>query len=183
MRISGGRARGVSLKVDRKAVHRPATDKLRQSVFSSLRERVQDARVLDLFAGTGAYGLEALSRGAQQATFVDKHRAVASMIRGNAAIVSKSMSQKLAIEIQTADALKWRPDGKFDLIFADPPYESLEAWHTRLLALFGQALEPGGLVVLEAPGRFSPSAEGWLLRKRLGKGADQATACVLERTG
>ena len=70
MRICGGAARGITLRVPKGDLVRPATDGMRQSLFSSLGARVPDARVLDLFAGSGAYGLEAVSRGARAGMFV-----------------------------------------------------------------------------------------------------------------
>lgn len=184
MRISGGKARGVTLSVDQKAVHRPAMDKLRQSIFSSITAWVEDARVLDLFAGTGSYGLEALSRGAAHATFVELNRRATTMIQTNLDIVAKSMSEKLDTQILTSDATKYQlPAGQapYDLIFVDPPYEQLATLTQKLFPLFEQVLAPDGLVVFEAPGEFEPAAPGWTLKKRLGKGRDQPTACLLRR--
>jgi 16S rRNA (guanine966-N2)-methyltransferase len=184
MRISGGKARGVTLRVDPKTVHRPAMDKLRQSVFSSAAAWVSEARVLDLFAGTGSYGLEALSRGAAHCTFVELNRRATSMIKANREIVAKSMREKLDTHIVVGDAIKFQLPPKaepFDLIFADPPYDQLEPLSTRLFPIFDRMLAHDGLVVFEAPGRFEPAASGWTLKKRLGKGADQPTACLLRR--
>lgn len=185
MRISGGKARGVTLRVDPKAVHRPAMDKLRQSIFSSAAAWVESARVLDLFAGTGSYGLEALSRGSSHCTFVELNRRATSMIKVNTDIVAKSMRQKLDTQLVASDATKFQlPAGTppFDLIFVDPPYEQLEQLTPKLFPVFKQVLAHDGLVVFEAPGQFEPAAEGWTLKKRLGKGIDQPTACLLRRT-
>ncbi|EDY82777.1 Conserved hypothetical protein 95 [Verrucomicrobiia bacterium DG1235] len=158
-------------------------DKLRQGIFSSIGTSINGARVLDLFAGTGSYGLEALSRGASHATFVELNRRATAMVQTNAAIVAKSMQEKLDTLISTADATKWTPPAeRFDIIFVDPPYEALEQLTPKLFPLFEQALTPDGLVVFEAPGQFEPAAAGWRLRKRLGKGRDQPTACLLHRT-
>ncbi|MDQ8182781.1 RsmD family RNA methyltransferase [Pelagicoccus sp. SDUM812005] len=184
MRISGGKARGVTLRVDQKAVHRPAMDKLRQSIFSSASAWVPDARVLDLFAGTGSYGLEALSRGAAHCTFVELNRRASAMIQANAEIVAKSMRQKLDTHIATSDATKFQPPADaapFDLIFVDPPYDQLELLTPKLFPLFEQVLASDGLVVFETPGHFEPMAPGWTLKKRLGKGTDQPTANLLRR--
>ncbi|MDQ8184967.1 RsmD family RNA methyltransferase [Pelagicoccus sp. SDUM812002] len=184
MRISGGKARGVTLRVDQKAVHRPAMDKLRQGIFSSANAWVGNARVLDLFAGTGSYGLEALSRGATHCTFVELNHRATAMIKVNAAIVAKSMREKLNTQILASDATKFQlPAGAdaFDLIFVDPPYEQLEQLTPKLFLVFDQVLARDGLVVFEAPGNFEPAAEGWTLKKRLGKGIDQPTACLLRR--
>ena len=182
MRISGGKARGVALRVDKKAAHRPAMDRLRQAVFSSMGSAVEGARVADLFAGTGSYGLEALSRGAKRATFVEQNRRATAMIRENVLIVGKSMRAELVTSIVTADVLKWIPDeNRYDLLFVDPPYDAIEHQLPRLFALFDKALADDGLIVFEAPGRIEPIAPGWTLRKRLGKGIDQPTACLIDR--
>ena len=183
MRISGGKARGVTLKVDKKAVHRPAMDKLRQSIFSSIGPAVEAARVADLFAGTGSYGLEALSRGAAHCAFVELNPRAVAMIKANQQIVAKSMGEpQLAAEHVSGDVLKWTPAGEaYDILFVDPPYDLIEELTPKLFALFDKALAPDGLVVFETPGRLTPLAPGWRLRKRLGKGLDQATACLIER--
>ncbi|MBC2607098.1 RsmD family RNA methyltransferase [Pelagicoccus albus] len=184
MRISGGKARGVTLRVDQKAVHRPAMDKLRQSIFSSANAWVEQARVLDLFAGTGSYGLEALSRGSAHCTFVELNGRAVTMIKANAEIVAKSMKEKLDTRILKGDATRFEsaPEAApFDLIFVDPPYDQLETLTPKLFPIFDQILAHDGLVVFEAPGNFEPAAEGWTLKKRLGKGTDQPTACLLRR--
>src|SRR5215216_2497693 len=126
MRISGGAARGITLFVPKGDAVRPATDGLRQAVFSSLGERVVGARFLDLFAGSGAYGLEALSRGAGAGTFVEKNAKAVVCLRQNLAAVCKSIGRDEAgIGILQADALHL-PIGAGneppDLVFIDPPY-------------------------------------------------------------
>ncbi|MDQ8204130.1 RsmD family RNA methyltransferase [Pelagicoccus sp. SDUM812003] len=184
MRISGGKARGVTLRVDKKAVHRPAMDKLRQGIFSSIGPLVDGARVCDLFAGTGSYGLEALSRGASHCTFVELNRRATSMISQNISIVAKSMQEKLDTRIVIGDVTKFaNPDAPtpFDFIFVDPPYEAMESLTPKLFPIFDQLLAEDGLVIFECPGRFEPAAPGWRPRKRLGKGLDQPTACLLLR--
>ena len=182
MRISGGKARGVTLRVDKKAVHRPAMDRLRQGIFSSLGSEIENARVCDLFAGTGSYGLEALSRGACHATFVEKNRRATAMVKENLAIVAKSMQQPLDSRIVCADVLTFQNSAPpFSVVFVDPPYELIEDATPKLFALFDTLLAENGTVVFEAPGHLEPMADGWTLRKRLGKGIDQPTACLIER--
>lgn len=159
-------------------------DKLRQGIFSSAAAWIENARVLDLFAGTGSYGLEALSRGSNHCTFVELNRRATTMIQTNVAIVAKSMREKLDTQIATGDATKWQPTAgaaPFDLIFVDPPYESLEKFTPKLFLLFDQVLAHDGLVVFETPGKFDPINEGWTLKKRIGKGRDQPTASLLRR--
>jgi 16S rRNA (guanine966-N2)-methyltransferase len=183
MRVTGGKARGIQLRVPPGPV-RPATDYLRGAVFSSLAALVPGARVLDLFAGTGAYALESLSRGAAAAVAVD--RATAPTIAANAAAVGKSMGQpELPLVVAAADALAWRPAAPdFDLVFADPPWELWEREAGRLAESAVAAAGPGGhvRVVLEGPGGFSPPVpEGWKLRKVLGKGKGQPAVAILAR--
>jgi 16S rRNA (guanine966-N2)-methyltransferase len=183
MRVTGGKARGIPLRVPAGPV-RPATDYLREAVFSSLAALVPGARVLDLFAGTGAYGLESLSRGAASAIAVD--RATASTIAANAAAVAKSMGlPELPLEVVTADALSWRPAAPdFDLVFVDPPWELWEREAGRLVGAAAAAAGLGGHVrlILEGPGGFAPPMpDGWELRKTLGKGKGQPAVAILTR--
>src|SRR5882724_13627781 len=93
MRISGSVARGIPLAVPKGDAVRPATDGMRQAVFSSLRGRVSGARFLDLFAGSGAYGLEALSRGAAGGVFVEQNARAAACVRKNIEAVCKSLGR------------------------------------------------------------------------------------------
>ena len=184
MRISGGRARGVVLNVSKSSVHRPATDRLRQGIFSSLGKRIEGVSVCDLFAGTGSYGLEALSRGAHSALFVEKNRNACEMIRRNIAIVAKSMgADRLNAVVSSKDATKTLSlsGAQFDLIFADPPYELLDSIGPDLFLIAERSLKPSGLFVLEAPGNYEYDARGWILAKRIGKGSDQPTALFYKR--
>ena len=159
-------------------------DRLRQGIFSSLGEKVIDARVCDLFAGTGSYGLEAISRGASSAAFVEKNRKACMMIKTNAKIVAKSMAEPaLNTEILATDALKHNSleQHSFDLVFADPPYDIIESIHLKLFECLDRLLKPDGLAIFETPGQFEYEPNGWILRKRLGKGRDQPTACIYRR--
>lgn len=183
MRVTGGRARGITLRVPSGPV-RPATDYLREAVFSSLAALVPGARALDLFAGTGAYALESLSRGAASAVAVDLR--TADTVRANAAAVAKSMGlAALPLEVVAADALAHRASAAdFALVFADPPWDLWEREAGRIVAAAAAAAAPGGHVrlVLEAPGGLAvPVPDGWELRKVLGKGKGQPAASVLAR--
>jgi 16S rRNA (guanine966-N2)-methyltransferase len=118
MRIIAGKAGRIAIKVP-SAVARPTTDFVRQAVFSILGERVENARVLDLFAGSGALGLESLSRGASSCTFVDEHRQAVNVILEN---LNKSrLSGGHAVKSEVVAFLK-RDAATYNLIFADPPY-------------------------------------------------------------
>lgn len=184
MRVTGGTARGILLRVPTKGGVRPATDYIREAVFNSLAAFVPGMAVLDLFAGTGAYGLEALSRGALQATCVDLR--AGPEVHANAAAVAKSMGRaSLPLTIITGDATKpGVATGKYDLIFADPPWD---LWATQgddiAHAATAYAAEgPQVRVILEAPGGYDvPVPAGWKLRKVIGKGKGQPAASILVR--
>ncbi len=126
MRIISGIAGGLALEVP-KTVTRPTQDRVRQAVFSMLGELVPGAHVLDLFAGTGAIGLECLSRGAASAMFVDENKGACDVIRKNIA-----KTRLTGATVRHSDVFSMLPllqrDGKqFDLIFADPPYTHCDA--------------------------------------------------------
>jgi 16S rRNA (guanine966-N2)-methyltransferase len=183
MRVTGGKARGIQLRVPSGPV-RPATDYLRESVFNSLAAFIPGARVLDLFAGTGSYALESLSRGARSAVCVD--RLTADVIRQNAAAVAKSMTlDGLPLDVVTGDALAHVPAAAdFDLVFVDPPWELWEREAGALSSAAAAAAAPGddARLILEAPGGFTvPVPEGWRLHKTLGKGKGQPAATILRR--
>ena len=158
MRIIAGLARGRRLisPGGRGAAIRPTADRAREALFSILGpETLAGAAVLDLFAGTGALGLEAISRGARRAVFVDLAPPALGIIQQNIAICGFS-SQTLVVRHDLLKALAWggrRPaDEGFELIFLDPPYR--QGWAERLLSgLQAQGLlAPGGTVVFEDHG-------------------------------
>ena len=121
MRIIGGSAKGVRLAAV-PAGTRPVSDRAREGLFSSLGDRVLGAVVLDLFAGTGALGIEALSRGALEATFVDRARAATSAVREN--LTRVALAEKgTAITSDVASYLRKPALSAADIVFADPPYD------------------------------------------------------------
>lgn len=185
MRITGGRARGIPLSAGRQAPVRPATDRMREAVFSSLGTRVTEARFVDLFAGSGAYGLEAWSRGAAGGVFVEKNRNMLGAIKANVAAVARSLeANPAAVEVVSADALKWAPDpgSRVELIFIDPPYEIIGDVGPDLLERLADWLVPGGVVVFEMPGSVTLTASGWECYRRLGKGSHQPSCCFFRRS-
>ena len=187
MRITGGNARGIPLRVPKGDATRPAMDRLRQSVFSSLGALVVDARFVDLFAGSGSYGLEAWSRGASGGTFVEQGREALECLRTNLAAVAKSLqAEARACGVTKADALTWTPtDGaRVGLVFCDPPYAIIAENAQRIFAQFDRLLLPGreGLAVFEMPGGLQLAEPGWECVKRLGGGDPRAaTACFYRR--
>lgn len=155
MRIIAGSAGGRPLKAPPDGL-RPTMDRVRAAIFSSLGERVPGARVLDLFAGSGGMGIEALSRGAESAVFVDENDSCVRCIRENL-----RMAQVEAV-VQTMDAYRfldlYAGEAAFDLIFADPPYSKKQddIDHSAALAVSMKlvaALKPDGLFVLERQSR------------------------------
>jgi len=125
------------------------SERVRAALFNSLADTVQDARVLDAFAGSGALGLEALSRGASEAVFIEKDRIAAKIIAKNIENLgvedrAKVIHAGVASWIETADG------GNFDLIFADPPYHDPQ--FSTVKKLFG-LLKPGALMVLSHSGK------------------------------
>ena len=183
MRITGGQARGISLTLPKGDRVRPATDALRQAVFSSLAARVPGALFLDLFAGSGAYGLEALSRGASGGTFVEKDARTAGFIRDNITAVCKSLGRTPdGLQVVTADATKVVPGGAPDLVFVDPPYEIIADVAPAIFLRLAEfrAAKPEMLVIFEMPGDQELAPAGWTAAKRLGKGGRQPTAVIFK---
>lgn len=181
MRITGGQARGIPLTLPKGDAVRPATDALRQAVFSSLAARVPGARFLDLFAGSGAYGLEAFSRGAVGGVFVEKDARTAGFIRQNIAAVGKSLGQPDAdLRVVTADATVTMPGEAPDLVFIDPPYEIIGEVAPKLFVRLDELLaaKADPIVVFEMPGEQQVDPAGWTCVKRLGKGGRQPTAAI-----
>ena len=186
MRISGGGARGIPLLVPKGMSVRPATDGLRQAIFSSLGARVSGARFLDLFAGSGAYGLEALSRGASGGVFVEQNAKAASCLRRNLTSVLKSLGRDecgLAILEMDARGVPLAGGAAPDLVFIDPPYEIAAAVAPQLFARFDAVLAAveDPLVIFELPGELEIAPPGWELRKRIGHGARQPSAAFFRR--
>lgn len=158
---------------------------MRQSVFSSLGARIVDATFLDLFAGSGAYGLEAFSRGAVGGTFVEKDARTADFIRQNIAAVGKSCGVTAPnLQVINADATTVPVTMIPDLVFIDPPYEMIPAVGPALLLRLGQLMQPkvDPLILFEMPGELTVAADGWTCVKRLGKGGRQPTVCIFRAT-
>src|SRR2546428_5514143 len=160
MRIIAGIAKGMVLAVPRGANLRPTSDRVREAIFSSVGERVVDADVLDLYAGTGALGFEAGSRGARSVTFVEKARQSLEAVEKNCASFQKNRGTACEFEVLRGDVLTQlgRLGRQFSLIFADPPYGEALApllCATRKLGL----LTAGGMFVFESAKRETLAVE------------------------
>jgi 16S rRNA (guanine966-N2)-methyltransferase len=131
LRITGGQFNGRSIQTPAHQTTRPSHAKLRQALFNSLQTRLPDAKILDLFAGSGALGFEALSRGAASVVFVEEHRAAIKVIDQNA-VTLKIKNQTRIIGESVESALpRVKAQAPFDLVLIDPPYA--EGWELKLL--------------------------------------------------
>jgi 16S rRNA (guanine966-N2)-methyltransferase len=154
MRIIGGRFRGHALKAPHGAGVRPTSDRLRETLFNVLAHAYADpvpqARVLDLFAGTGALGLEAMSRGASFCLFVDDGVESRGLIRDN--IEKLGFGGATRVFRRDATRLGTAPAGSFDLVFCDPPYGRGLAERALGAAHAGGWIAPGALAAVEEDG-------------------------------
>src|SRR4051794_885187 len=153
MRVVAGSAGGRRLRAPKGTTTRPTSDRVRESIFNSLDSMgaVQDARVADLFAGSGALGIEALSRGAASVTFVDDDRGAIAAIKDN--LTATGMAGPAATVVQ-ADVSRWVASGDpVDLALADPPYR-YERWEELLSTI------RAGLIVCESD-RDLPAHSRW----------------------
>jgi 16S rRNA (guanine966-N2)-methyltransferase len=186
MRITGGRARGIPITTGRAKHVRPATDRMREAVFSSLGEAVAGARFLDLFAGSGSYGLEALSRGARDGLFVEKHPMAGYALQQNLDAVLKSLGNpsKPGLKLIRRDVLRFDSTQRFDLVFMDPPYELARTHGAELLDRIRDYVAPDGLLVYELPGDLVIPTEGWDCLKKIGKsGTNEPSVLILKPNG
>jgi len=164
MRVIAGSAGGIHLTVPQRGV-RPTMDRVKAAIFSSLADQVIDALILDLFAGSGGLGIEALSRGAASVLFVEEDRESIAAIEKNLA------KTNLRGRVRQQDVFEFLRRSsfaqKFRIIFADPPYEKTKSgkrFTEKLLAnaALAQLLEPGGVFVLEKrPAERIPETELW----------------------
>lgn len=162
VRIIGGRWRGRRLPVADVATLRPTPDRVRETVFNWLMPVIEGALCLDLFAGTGAFGFEAASRGAARVVMVERHPLLVAMLRKQAAVLQAGQ-----VSIVAGEAASWLAGtaASFDVVFLDPPYES--DLLPRCLALLSSRaiLRPGALVYVEHSIAWEAPA-GWCMVKQ-----------------
>jgi 16S rRNA (guanine966-N2)-methyltransferase len=150
VRVIAGAHRGRRLTAPRGRATRPTSDRVREALFSILGD-VSGMRVLDLFAGSGALGIEALSRGAAEAVFVEADRRAARAVAANLEALGDPPAR-----VRVDDVLAYlgaAPDGTFDLVFADPPYSSATQMGERLSRLLPAVLDTTSLTVTESDKR------------------------------
>jgi 16S rRNA (guanine(966)-N(2))-methyltransferase RsmD len=172
LRIIGGSLRGRKLQYSGDIRTRPMKDRVREAVFNLLGPQVAGSHAIDLFAGTGALGLEAISRGATKATFIERHLPTANLIKVNGATLGVAER----INVVFGDAFRWTADLKAKdtqpiTVFCSPPYEFYVERRQQMLDLISRWLElsPGGSqIVVEADERFDfaslAQAQGWDVR-------------------
>lgn len=192
MRITGGKARSIPIKCPKGSVVRPATDRMREAVFSSLGDLVKDASFLDLFAGAGSYGLEAMSRGARSGVFVERDRSALQCIKHNLQMVQKSINSPKGgtpFSVHSQDVFKWLNAKEeshgfttYDLVFIDPPYSEVEEKGTQILTSLISLLpkDAASFVIFETPSLFEKYPEGYECIKTYGKGREDARCMLLK---
>ena len=179
MRIIAGRFKGRRLAAPTWDGLRPTSDKLRETLFNVLAPRVTGARVLDLCAGTGAVGLEALSRGAAAVTAIENDARAVALARRNA----EACGVTADYTIQTGDVLTALPRlataGPFDIIYLDPPYAFART--REVLEVAARLLHSEGLLVLERATRVEPEVPDPLVRVRDIRSGDSSLTLLVRR--
>ena len=155
-RIIAGRAGSISLEVPDSGT-RPTSDRVRESLFGALEsaDALRGAAVLDLYAGSGALGLEAVSRGAASADLVEKAARAAAVVERNSAKVAKSVGRDAVIRVHRSPVSVFLggPRGPYDLVLIDPPYDLAEGELTDALSLLRPSLADEATVVIERAAR------------------------------
>ena len=177
MRVIAGSARGIVLVAPRGAATRPITDRVKETLFGILGDRVTEARAIDLYAGSGAIGIEALSRGARTVDFVERDHAALKALRTN--LERSRLDEQGHVHAGDVRAVLGRERGPWDLAFLDPPYESRDIV-APLEALIPR-LAPGATVVIKHFWRSVPTEVGALRPVRQRRfGETTLTFCEVE---
>jgi 16S rRNA (guanine966-N2)-methyltransferase len=164
MRVIAGRLKGRRLKAPTWEGLRPTSDKLRETLFNILAPRIEGARVLDGYAGTGAVGIEAISRGAAHVSFVEQHRRAAALIAQNLAACGVEQGYTIHCADLVAALGRLPGEERFDLILLDPPYDAENV--AAALTAAASRLAGGGVLVLERATRRAIEAPATLTRVR-----------------
>ncbi|MGH2792732.1 MAG: 16S rRNA (guanine(966)-N(2))-methyltransferase RsmD [Actinomycetota bacterium] len=181
MRVTGGEAKGTRLRTLPGAETRPTTDMARKAIFDILGPSVEGARVLDLFAGSGAVGIEALSRGALEAVFVESSREACGIILAN--LTTAGIRAKGVLRRRDAEKFIAREATEpFDLAFLDPPYSRGLRFVARILGKLGSKrwIRTGGTVVVEAASGSVEWPEGFRETRVKRFGRTQVTMAVYD---
>lgn len=172
MRIIAGANKGRGLKAPKWDGLRPTSDKLRETLFNIIAPHVVDARVLDVFAGTGAIALEALSRGAASATCVEQDRRAVQLIEDNRTLCGEEKRCAIIRDSVERALARPLPGGPFDIIVLDPPYD-YPALAAAVRDAAGQR-QPGAVLVLEHASRVTPPVPDGLTVTRTVTSGDSA---------
>ncbi|HEX3187335.1 MAG TPA: 16S rRNA (guanine(966)-N(2))-methyltransferase RsmD [Pyrinomonadaceae bacterium] len=169
MRVIAGAYKGRNLKSPPSMAVRPTSDRLRETLFNIIAPRIDDVRFLDLCAGSGAVGIEALSRGARHATFVDRSRRSCQLIESNVQLCRIPEEQFEIYQMTAEDYLRQSKDYSWDIVFFDPPYQED---YLQTLDLLGNY---GGLLIVEHHHKNTlPETIGTLVRTRILKQGDSS---------
>jgi len=169
MRVIAGAYKGRNLKSPPSMAVRPTSDRLRETLFNIIAPRIDDVRFLDLCAGSGAVGIEALSRGARHATFVDRSRRSCQLIESNVQLCRIPEEQFEIYQMTAEDYLRQSKDYQWDIVFFDPPYQED---YLQTLDLLGNY---GGLLIVEHHHKNTlPETIGTLVRTRILKQGDSS---------
>jgi 16S rRNA (guanine966-N2)-methyltransferase len=179
MRVIAGKFRSRQLKSLKGLALRPTSDRLRETLFNILADRTPDSRFIDVFAGTGAVGIEAISRGASEVVFIENHRAASALIQKNLDSLQihsgcEIFPRDAERALQRLDAAHNSGSPGYDIVFLDPPYAAAEDYHRVLSFLGGAAfLSEGSLVIAEHRRNFElPESFGNLRRVRMVRQGD-----------
>jgi len=174
MRITGGTGRGRTLKVPAGSKVRPTSDKVKQALFNILGEKVPGAAFLDLFAGAGGIGIEALSRGAERVVFVDGSRESLEIVRHN--IEQAGFGARAEVVLSKAEPFLKKRSGPYDIVFLDPPY-AVEMLPLLQLIAASDVLKANAIVITEHfKKQVSPVTAGVLALYREAKYGDTVLA-------
>jgi 16S rRNA (guanine(966)-N(2))-methyltransferase RsmD len=177
MRIIAGRFKGRRLEAPTWGGLRPTSDKLRETLFNILAPRLAGARVLDLYAGTGAVGLEALSRGAASVVAIESDRRAVALAARNASVCGVGADYTIRSGDVLAELAHLRPEAAVDLVFLDPPYA--DARTSDVLVAAAPLLSHDGLLVLEHATRVEPRVPGVLRRVRTVRSGDSSLTLMV----
>ncbi len=170
IKIAGGYLKGRNLKTLSGQATRPTTGKVREAVFSILQHDLPDADVLDLFAGSGALAIEAISRGAHSAVMVEKKHQAAAVIKKNLEICGIDL-RLIVADFKKGMAILSSESAAFDLIFADPPYGLIDPDKLYDLLVEFALFKTGGFLIMEHAGDFAPESNAVIKTRRFGDSA------------
>ncbi len=181
MRISRGSAKGRRLIPVKTKGIRPTREKVKESIFSMIQGHIEAALVLDLFAGTGNLGLEALSQGAKKAIFVEKDRnSLRALMRNRDLCGFRDRAEIISLDAEVALKVLWRRAEKFDLVFLDPPYGSDYVDKTLRFINSHDMVREGGTIVVEHGSAESPVAQVGRLSLRRRKRHGDTTISIFQ---